>query len=259
MADHPVVPGDCFNSLAKDNGFYNYLTLYGHGDNAAIKTKRKNPNLLVEGDVVKIPDKRPKKMPLDLDKEKKFVVDRKPTKLRLAIMDVEDKALTVTDCKLVVGPLTSTDKPTAAGLLEKEIDPTAKAGTLDLKFTLTKKPVPPPEPVVAVVAPEKPPHPPLIEAKEFTDELDPDDGLPIEVAIALHVGFLEPHTEVRGGIQRLNNLGCKLPDATAKTAIDDPTKVVIKSYQKFKDPATAAPTGAIKDLEAALETAHDKI
>jgi N-acetylmuramoyl-L-alanine amidase len=259
MADHPVKPGDCFSSVAKENGYFNYLTLYGHGDNAALKGKRKNPNLLVEGDVVKVPAKRQKKVPLDLDKEKKFVVDRKPTKIRLALMDVLDKAMDLTDCKLVVGPLTSTSKPTGAGLLEKEIDPTVKAGTLDLKINVKRKPEPPPKPATAVTPPEKPPHPPEIAAKDFLDEVEKDDGKPVELSIALQIGFLEPHTEVRGALQRLNNLGCKVPHPTAKTAADDPTKTVVKSYQKFKNPAAATPTGAIKDLEAALETAHDKI
>jgi hypothetical protein len=28
MADHTVQPGDCFNSIAKTNGFFTYQTLY---------------------------------------------------------------------------------------------------------------------------------------------------------------------------------------------------------------------------------------
>ncbi len=253
---HTVEPGDCFSSLAKANGYFNYLTLYNHGDNAAIKGIRANPNLLVEGDPIAIPDKRQKKVALDLDKEKKFVVDRKKTKLRLSLKDCEDKALPILEIKLVVGPLTSTAKPNGDGLLEVEVDPSVKAGTLAIKPLLIKKPVVPERPVSGP-EPEKPPHPPKIVAKDFTDEPPTDDGKPVELEIELKVGFLEPHTEVRGSLQRLNNLGCKIPDATAHTADDDPTKRAVKSYQKYKGEAT--PSGAIADLQASLETAHDKV
>src|SRR5579863_5892923 len=103
MPDHVVQPGDCFSSLAKENDYYNYRTLYDHPDNATIKGTRANPNMLVEADVVKIPDKRQKKVALVLDGEKKFVVDRKKTKLRVAVNDVEDKAPTASKLKLTVG------------------------------------------------------------------------------------------------------------------------------------------------------------
>ena len=256
---HTVKPGDCFSSLAKKNGFFNYLTLYKRGTNSEIRKKRKNPNMLVEGDVLKIPSKRQKKAAIPLDDEITFVVDRQVTKIRLAVLDVEDKTIDLTDCKLVVGPLTKTDKPTPAGLIEGEIDPTVKAGTLELKFTLKKKAATAVVAEVGGTAPDPPPHPPDIVAKEFLDESEKDDDAPVEVAIALQIGFLEPCSETRGAMQRLNNLGCKVPDATAKTAEDDATKRVVKSYQKFKDPTKADPSGAVADLRADLEKAHDKI
>ena len=256
MPTHTVQPGDCFNSIAKEHGFYNYLTLYEHGENASIKGNRKNPNMLVEGDAVAIPAKRQKKVALDLDKDKKFVVDRKKTKLRLALKDCEDRNLPVTEVKLVVGSLTSTAKPNDSGLIEVEVDPSVKAGTLSIKPLLLKKPVPPERPV-AGPEPEKPPHPPKITAKEFTDEPLAEDKTPVELEIALKIGFLEPHTEVRGALQRLNNLGCKVPDATARTADDDAAKRVIKSYQKYK--GEKDPSGAIADVQSGLEASHDKV
>ncbi len=256
MPTHTVQPGDCFNSIAKEHGFYNYLTLYDHGDNASIKGNRKNPNMLVEGDPVAIPAKRQKKVALDLDKQKKFVVDRKKTKLRLSIKDVEDKALPLSETKLVAGSLTSTAMPNGEGLLEVEIDPGVKSGILTLKPRIFKKAAPTPRPVQGP-APEKPPHPPQIKADEFTDEAPEEDKTPLEIEIDLKIGFLEPHTEVRGALQRLNNLGCKVPDATAHTADDDPTKRVVKSYQKFK--GEKDPSGAIADVQSSLETSHDKV
>ncbi len=252
-----VKPGDCFSSLAKENGYFNYLTLYDHTDNVVIQLKRTNPNMLAEGDVYKIPAKRQKNAALDLDLEKRFVVDRKLTNLRLGLFDHEDKALVPTECTLVVGPLTSNALP-AAGLLETPIDPKVKSGTVNFKLAPWKKPVVPPVIVPPVVV-DKPPHPPTIEAKEFEDKFEEDEesDKPLEVEIKLQLGYLEPHTEIRGAIRRLNNLGCKVPKPDAKTAVDNETKQVVKSYQKFK--GNDNPSGAIADLRAALETSHDKI
>ncbi|MBS1833705.1 MAG: hypothetical protein JST65_13390 [Acidobacteria bacterium] len=256
MAVHPAQPGDCFDSLAKENGFYNYKTLYDHPDNAGLKGTRPNPNQLAEGDNVNIPDKRPKKVALDLDKEKKFVVDRKKTKIRVKLVSSQDKMLAVTECTFTVGSFTKAGQP-AEGLIEGEIDPKVKTGSLKFKPLILKKPTPPARNKPATAAPEFPPHPPKIVADEFTDEKPPEDTTPLEFEYELKVGSLEPHTEVRGSLQRLNNLGCKLKDPEAKTATDDETKVVIKSYQRFK--GTADPSGNLDDVKGTLEAAHDKI
>ena len=254
MADHIVQPGDCFNSLAKENGYYNYLTLYNHATNATTHTK---PNMLVEGTTVKIPDqKTPKKAPLTLDKETKFVLDRQPTKLRVAVLDAEGKDLPkVTAVAATVGTATAS-KLGAHGLVELKIEADVKAGTLNFKLPAPTLKV---DKSKATKKGSVPAHPPVIPDKDFEDEVDDPDGQPITVELDLQIGFLEPHTEIRGALQRLNNLGCKVPDATAKTADDDPTKVVVKSYQKFKNKADDAPSGLIAALQAGLETDHDTI
>lgn len=258
MAVHVAKPGDCFDSLAKENGFYNYKTLYDHGDNATLKGARPNPNQLAEGDNVNIPDKTPKKVALDLDKEKKFVVDRKKTKVRVKLMSSQDKMLAVSECTFTVGSFTKSGQP-AEGLIEGEIDPTVKTGSLKFKPLILKKPTVPPKPTPpsTAPAPEFPPHPPKLVEDEFTDEKPTFDTTPLEFEYELKVGSMEPHTEVRGSLQRLNNLGCKLKDPEAKTATDDETKVVIKSYQRFK--GTKDPSGNLDDVKGTLEAAQDKI
>ena len=54
--EHIVEQGDCFSSIAKEYGFLE-RTLWNHPANAALKQKRKNPNVLLPGDVVVIPDR----------------------------------------------------------------------------------------------------------------------------------------------------------------------------------------------------------
>ena len=50
-----MTSGDCFNSISYDRGFF-WETLWNHGKNAGLKSKRKDPNILKEGDIVHIPD-----------------------------------------------------------------------------------------------------------------------------------------------------------------------------------------------------------
>ena len=51
-----VKPGDHLAKIAANHGISSYLTLWTAGDNAELRAKRKNPNVLFAGDVV---DPRP--------------------------------------------------------------------------------------------------------------------------------------------------------------------------------------------------------
>jgi hypothetical protein len=46
MPTYTVKPGDCFKSIAKQHGFFNYQTIYKH---AANKKTWPNPNTLERG------------------------------------------------------------------------------------------------------------------------------------------------------------------------------------------------------------------
>lgn len=53
--EHTVSSGECISSIAYQHGFF-WETLWNHGKNSALKKKRCDPNILMEGDVVHIPD-----------------------------------------------------------------------------------------------------------------------------------------------------------------------------------------------------------
>ena len=57
---HVGQPGDHVSRIADENGFGSWETLWDHPDNAELKAKRKNPNVLAEGDEVAIPEKKKK-------------------------------------------------------------------------------------------------------------------------------------------------------------------------------------------------------
>jgi len=54
---HTVVQGEHLSSIAKKYGFSSYKTIWDHGQNADLKKKRQNPNVIFPGDRLFIPDK----------------------------------------------------------------------------------------------------------------------------------------------------------------------------------------------------------
>src|SRR5512139_715846 len=55
MDKHIISQGESVPSVAKDNGFF-WQTLWNHGENAELKAKRKDPNILFEGDELHVPE-----------------------------------------------------------------------------------------------------------------------------------------------------------------------------------------------------------
>jgi len=82
-----VKPGDHLAKIAANHGISSYLTLWTAGENAELRAKRKNPNVLFAGDVVVIPDKTSKQHDAATEQRHRFVMHEHRLKLRI---DVED-------------------------------------------------------------------------------------------------------------------------------------------------------------------------
>ncbi|HEY4187462.1 MAG TPA: hypothetical protein VGP07_20465 [Polyangia bacterium] len=256
MAKHTAVPGDCVSSLAKANGFLDYLPVYNDGGNAALKGSRPNPNQLAEGDVVEIPDKKAKTLPAATGKSHKFVVNKTKTTLRLVLVDATDQPLTVKTCLLEVGGQNQATPPDGTGLVEMEIDPIATDGTLTVTWDAPPPP-PAPSPPAPPPAASPPPYPAPIAVADFEDK--PDDTVTVETEATwtLHLGFMEPSAVVRGGLRRLVNLGYRATDVQAE---DADTAAVVKAYQRKNGLGTKGKeSGAIADVRSDLEKRHDKL
>jgi hypothetical protein len=94
MSDYTVKQGDCLSSIAEQFGFSDYRVIYNHPNNAAFKAKRPNPNLIYPGDVLFIPDKSGKTVPVPTAKLSRFRVKSGPgTRLKLVLTDLDGKPL----------------------------------------------------------------------------------------------------------------------------------------------------------------------
>ncbi len=83
--DYKVQPGDCISSIAYAHGFF-WETLWNHGSNSELKSQRRDPNILNEGDLVHIPDLTLKQESGSTEKRHSFKLKGVPAKLKLKLM-----------------------------------------------------------------------------------------------------------------------------------------------------------------------------
>lgn len=100
---HVVVQGDCFSKIAMQYGFTDYKTLYDHPDNAELKQKRPNPNVLRPGDRIKIPEREFKKIEVATGKRHRFKLKLSKKALRLVLQAHDRTPLSGVAYKLDIG------------------------------------------------------------------------------------------------------------------------------------------------------------
>lgn len=131
MPKYTVSSGDSITSIAHENGFLS-KTIWDHPENAGLKAKRKDPNILFPGDEVFIPDKDLKWETRPTNAKHVFQVKGEPNKFKLRLMKLgqpraNEAYVLEIDGKLYNG---STD---SNGMLEQVIPRDAKGGKLVLK------------------------------------------------------------------------------------------------------------------------------
>ncbi len=67
--NHTVKEGESLITIAKQYGFLNWRTIYDAPENAELRRTRGRPNAILPGDVVSVPDKKPKKVSIATTKE----------------------------------------------------------------------------------------------------------------------------------------------------------------------------------------------
>jgi hypothetical protein len=165
---YTVVQGDHLSKIAKDNGFTDYTIVWDHPNNSDLKKQRQNPNVLLPGDQVFIPDMEEKHESGATDKHHTFTVDKKTLKLRLILEDIYEKPIAGAQCALLVDGQTYQLTTDGHGKLEQEIPLDAKEAYLTIRGDQTP----------------------------FAN-----DTIPIKI------GHLDPLDELSGQVARLNNLG----------------------------------------------------
>jgi hypothetical protein len=164
---HIVKDGEYVSSIAAHYGFSNFRSVWNHPNNADLKERRKNPNILFPGDILFIPDRTSDVVPAVTEKRHRYQLTMSPLTLRLVVKDENDEPEANTVIRVTVEGKTTIVNTDANGLLVQTIPPTAHSGGMVLQA----------------------------------------DGSATKIEIPLKIGFLHPLEELSGIRARLNNLG----------------------------------------------------
>jgi N-acetylmuramoyl-L-alanine amidase len=165
---HTVVQGEHLSGIAKEYGFASYKTIWDHGQNAELKKKRRNPNVIFPGDELFIPDKGEKEESRNTEQRHRFELKTEKLKLRLVLEDLYEKPIANAKCALHIENESKELTTDGQGKIERDIKPTDKRAFLTIK----------------------------------------DPQTPInEILIPIKIGDLDPEKKESGQKARLNNLG----------------------------------------------------
>jgi hypothetical protein len=132
MGSYKVEEGDHLSGIAQKFGFRDFNTIWNDASNEKLKTLRKDPHILMPGDVVNIPDRQDKKYPAPTGKTHVFKIPGKPLMLRIVIRDFDNEPMPNLPCELQVDgkqlQLTSDDK----GMIQAKVSPTTVSGLLKI-------------------------------------------------------------------------------------------------------------------------------
>lgn len=123
--------GETTSSLAKKNGFF-WKTIWEHPENAELRAKRKDPNVLYETDEIFIPDKEIKKVSKATEGEHVFRRKGEPSKIKMQMLRV-GKPRAGEDYILEIDGKQTAGKTDGDGKLEHFIPGDAKNGKLIFK------------------------------------------------------------------------------------------------------------------------------
>ena len=129
---HTVEQGEYLASIAKDYGFSDSRVIYDHPQNAELKKKRPNPNILLPGDQLFIPDKQPKQESCPTERNSRFQVKVPKAWLKIVLKDSEGKALANQSYTLKVAWLELKGTTDGSGALEQKIPIGIETGELHL-------------------------------------------------------------------------------------------------------------------------------
>jgi len=178
---HVVRAGEHLPGIAHQYGFYDYLAVWDHPENAGLKKQRKDPMVLAPDDRVYIPDKIPKQVSGGTGRSFRFVIKRTKLKLRLVVCGWDRKPLGGADVTLT-GSGPELDMALGDdGLVEQDIP--ADAGTAELHVA-------------------------------------PGEKNGVELAWQIRIGHLDPVDIESGLMARLRNLGYYRPVSADDEAVE---------------------------------------
>lgn len=118
---HLVQQGECLTSIAVRYGFRDVAALYNDPANAALRRARPNPNVLLPGDVVNIPERAPESFSRATDSVHTFTLSRPTRLLRIVLKDTDGQPMSGLDYSIEIGGRNIDGCTDAEGLLSARV------------------------------------------------------------------------------------------------------------------------------------------
>jgi hypothetical protein len=122
--NYQVKQGDCIFSIAFEHGFF-ADTIWNHPNNEDLKEKRKDPNVLMPGDTVYVPDKRPREYSEATNQVYKYRCKNTPKTFQIQFKYLDTPIKNI-DYKLTIDGKEFDGKTDGEGWLKQSILPNAK-------------------------------------------------------------------------------------------------------------------------------------
>jgi N-acetylmuramoyl-L-alanine amidase len=229
--DYEVQQGDCIGNIAFSHGFH-WTTIWNHPQNAALKSQRGDPNLLLPGDKVYIPDLDLKQQSCATDQRHTFELKGVPAYLQLRLIE-EDKESDPTASPAVAGDDQYQDPDFQADARKHK--PRANVPyLLYIDGVLAKSANSDGSGFIKI-----PMYP---GAQNGRLMLFP--GTPKEEVHSLQLGGMDPLDEIPGMKKRLNNLGFACDDGDGATPEFEAALALFQ--ERFGLPITGKPDSATR-------------
>lgn len=129
---YQVKQGDTLLSIAEAFGFRTWEGIWNHESNARLRETRQDPQVLAPGDVVNIPEKKPKSVKVATLQKHTFKAKVIKSVFRTAVVDETGKPLANKRYSVTVGEKKKSGTTDEKGMVELEVPPVAADGLLEV-------------------------------------------------------------------------------------------------------------------------------
>jgi len=127
---HTVRQGEHLARISQEYGFTDYRIIWEHASNANLKKARKNPDVLLPGDRISIPDLQRKEESCPTGRRHKFKAPKRPLSLCIVLQDAARKAMADTSCELRIEGESHALVTDDRGMISCALLPTAEQAAL---------------------------------------------------------------------------------------------------------------------------------
>lgn len=129
--NYEVRPGDCIESIAFSHGHF-WQTIWNDIQNLQLRNARKNPNIMLPGDKVFVPEIQIKHESCVTGRRHKFVRRGVPSKLSILLKDEKGQPRADLEYVLVIDGMIFNGRTDGTGRIQHPIPPNAQWGKLSI-------------------------------------------------------------------------------------------------------------------------------